>query len=94
MEDNNRSIQIDKNHTYDPNAVGRVYVSSEVIFYSVDDLIKMTGWSRKTVQRMFRDPEFHSVQMGRKQLIENHALIEYFSVKRVKEFIDTGETDA
>ena len=94
MSRKNCRIQVDNNHTYEPSAIGRVYVSSEVIFYSVDDLIEMTGWSRQTVQRMFRDPEFHLLHFGRKQLIENHALIEYFSVKREKEYIDTGETDA
>jgi len=63
----------------------RFVISSEVIMYSVEDVMGITGWSRKVVQRLFRHPEFPSIDYGKRQLIEAHALIEFMSVKREKE---------
>ena len=62
-----------------------MYISSEVRFYSVKDLQEMTGWSHTTVEKLFNDPTFPSSDFGRRQVIEAHALIEYFSVKHERE---------
>lgn len=64
---------------------GSMYISSEVRFYSVKDLQEMTGWSHATVEKLFSDPKFPSSNFGRRQVIEAHALIEYFSVKHERE---------
>lgn len=61
---------------------GYTYVSGEVILYSINDLIKMTGWGYGSVSRLFDDPEFPSIDFGRGRLIENHALMGFFSVRR------------
>ena len=61
-----------------------IYISSEVRFYSMKDIQEMTGWSHGTVEELFRDPKFPSADFGRKQVVEAHALIEYFSVKHEK----------
>ena len=34
----------------------RVYVSSEVKFYTISDLMKLLGWSEATIQKLFNDP--------------------------------------
>ena len=60
-------------------------ISSEVRFYSVKDIQEMTGWSHTTVEKLFSDPKFPSSDFGRRQVIEAHALIEYFSVKHERE---------
>lgn len=65
-------------------AISAVYVSSEVILYSIEDLMKMSGWSHGTVEKLFNDPKFPSIDFGRKKLVENHALIQYLSVRREK----------
>ncbi len=59
-------------------------LSSEVKFYTIADLIKMTGWSEMTVQKLFNDPKFPSSDFGKLKVIEAHALIEYFSKKHTK----------
>ena len=64
--------------------LGRSYISSEVRFYSVEDVVKLTGWSETIVRRLFNDPGFPSADFGRARLVEAHALIEYFSKKRQK----------
>lgn len=64
---------------------GKQYVSSEVRFYTVNDVAEITGWSRKVVLRLFNDPEFPSANYGKAQIVEAHALIGFFSRKRMRE---------
>ena len=67
------------------NELKKQAISSEVRFYKVEDIIKMTGWSENVVHKLFNDPAFPSADFGRAKVIESHALIEYFSKKRSKE---------
>ncbi len=62
------------------------YTVDEVRFYTIDDLIGLLHWSRAVVQKLFNDPKFPSVDFGKQKVVEKHALIKYFSVKREKEF--------
>ena len=39
----------------------RVYVSSEVKFYTISDLMKLLGWSEATIQKLFNDPKFRQL---------------------------------
>lgn len=63
----------------------RIYVSSEVKFYTISDLKEMLGWSENTVQKLFNDPKFPSSDFGRIKVVEAHALIDYFSKKHIKQ---------
>lgn len=65
--------------------VYRRYISSEVRFYTVADLMEMLGWGEKTVQKLFNDPKFPSTDFGKQKVVEAHALIEYFSTKHSKD---------
>lgn len=65
--------------------MNKTYISSEVRFYTIADLIKLLGWSESTVQKLFNDPKFPSANFGRSKVVEAHALIEYFSRKHDKE---------
>lgn len=53
-------------------------------FYTVKDVMEMTTWSKTTVLKLFDDPKFPSADFGKNQIIEEHALIEYFSVRHEK----------
>ena len=64
--------------------ITRIYVSSDSQFYTIEKLIEMLGWSEATVQKLFNAPDFPSVDYGKTKVVENHALIEYFSKKRAK----------
>ena len=63
----------------------RIYVSSDVKFYTISDLKRMLGWSENTVQKLFNDPKFPSSDFGRIKVVEAHALIDYFSKKHIKQ---------
>ena len=58
------------------------FISGEVRFYGIADLVDMLGWSRHTVLKLFCDPEFPAVDFGKRKVVESHALIEYFSIRR------------
>lgn len=62
----------------------RRYISSDVRFYTVKDVMELTGWSEKIVLSIFRDPEFPAADFGKSRIVEAHALIEYFSIRREK----------
>jgi hypothetical protein len=66
------------------SSLGKIYVSSEVILYSIEDIRLMSGWSETTVQKLFNDPKFPAIDYGKQKLVENHALMQYFSIRREK----------
>ena len=67
------------------NTLTRVYISSEARFYTIENIQEMTGWSKKTVQRLFNDPRFPAADYGRIKVVEAHALIDYFSKRHEKD---------
>ena len=60
------------------------YRSSEVRFYTIEELRKLLGWSEMTVQKLFNDPSFPSADYGKSKIVEAHALIDFFSTKHTK----------
>lgn len=70
--------------TLNNSSISKLYISSEVRFYTISDLIKLLGWSETTVQKMFNDPKFPSSDFGRTKVVEAHALIDYFSKRHIK----------
>ena len=75
----------DELNWYEASQLGRIYVSSEVIMYSIQDVAEMTGWSHTTVEKLFNDPKFPSADYGKTKVVEVHALIQFFSVPHNKE---------
>ncbi len=57
----------------------------KICFLSITDVMKMTGWSRPTVEKMFNRPDFPSCDFGKEKIVELTALRDYFSVPRRKE---------
>ena len=64
---------------------GQIYISGEVILYSIKDISQKTGVAYGSISRMFDAPGFASIDFGRQKLVENHALMKFFSVRRDKE---------
>ena len=63
-----------------------VYVlSPEVIMYDVQDIMRLTGYSKKTVLKLFSDPELPKLRIGKKTVVEAHALIAYCATAHDKD---------
>lgn len=58
--------------------------SDNSLFYSIEDIQKMTGWSKRTVENLFNNPAFPSTDIGRKKLILKFRFIDFFSTRRAK----------
>ena len=80
--DNNRFHR--ERNWIESSQLGQIYVSSEVILYSIRDIMEMSGWSETTVQKLFNDPSFPSIDYGKTKLVENHSLMQFLSVRREK----------
>ena len=65
--------------------VESIYTSSQVILYSMDDIMRMSGWDEMTVRKLFYDRRFPSQYYGRVTLVEAHALIAFLSVKHERD---------
>ena len=65
-------------------ALDRLSISSEVRLYSINDIVEISGWSKRVVQKLFNDPDFPSHDYGKAKLVEAHALIAFLSVKHEK----------
>lgn len=55
-----------------------IYTSSQVSFYTRDDIMRMSGWDEPIVRKLFYDRRFPSQYFGREPLVEAHALISFF----------------
>lgn len=64
--------------------ISKQYISNEVKFYTIESLVEMLGWSKETVHKLFNAPDFPSADYGKQKVVESHALIDYFSKKRLK----------
>lgn len=57
----------------------------DVRFLTMNDVIKLIGWSRSTVEKMFNRPDFPSCDYGKEKVVELTAFRKYFSEPRRKE---------
>ena len=53
--------------------LSKMYISSEVRFYTINDLIGLLGWSEATVQKLFNDPKFPAANFGRNKVVQGGA---------------------
>ena len=57
---------------------------AEPKFYTIEEVVRMTGWSLTTVREMFNREDFPSSNFGKEKKVEREALKEYFKVPRRK----------
>ena len=57
-------------------------VFNEDLFFTIQDVIRITNWSKKTVEDLFNNPAFPATDLGKKKLVLKSAFIEFFSVRR------------
>lgn len=79
LKESGRIINIDDLELNWPDFdIERIYTSSRVILYSMDDIMRMSGWDELTVRKLFYDRRFPSQYFGREPVVEVHALISFF----------------
>ena len=58
-------------------------LKDKVTFLTVQDVIKLTNWSKPTVLELFRRPDFPACDLGQAQVVFAPAFCEFF-MKRVQ----------
>lgn len=59
--------------------------NGEVLFFDTDDIRKITGWSKHTVETLFNNPAFPCTDLGKRKLVLKTAFIKFFMERRCKE---------
>lgn len=59
--------------------------TTDNLFLDIKTIIKITGWSKKTVEDLFNHPMFPCTDLGRKKLVLKTAFIKFFSERRCKD---------
>ena len=59
----------------------RLYRSPKVVIYSREEILEKSNWSEDEVELLFADLRFPMTDLGKKQIIEAHALIQFFARK-------------
>ena len=49
--------------------------------YSIEDVMELTGYSKKKVQEIFNDPDLVVIDRGKRKFVEENVLRNYFSTR-------------
>ena len=61
---------------------------TDTLFFTQEDVRKITGWSKHTVETLFRNPDFPCTDYGKSKLVLKTAFIAFFSERRIKQDSD------
>lgn len=60
-------------------------INDNCLFLNMQDVINITGWSKKTVELLFNHPDFPCTDIGKKKLVLKTAFMKFFSTRRCKD---------
>ena len=63
--------------------VAAMYASPEVVLFTKEDILEKSNWTEEEVMLLFADRRFPSTEISRKQIVEVHALIQFFARKEI-----------
>ena len=83
---NNGSLEIREMHNVILQLADAVTALQEKVdggikLYSIEDVMRLTGYSRKIVQDIFNDPDLVVVDRGKRKFVEESVLRNYFTTK-------------
>ncbi len=55
------------------------------LFLTIEDVMNLTGWSKKTVENLFNQNDFPSCDYGKKKIVLTLAFINYFMTPHKKD---------
>lgn len=65
------------------NKIQEDIINREIILLDKEDIRKITGWGKNTVDRIFsKDEYFPTITIGKKQIVLLEAFKEYLKVRR------------
>ena len=76
--------------------VKEMYRSPAVVLLSKEEILEKSNWSEEEVNLLFADRRFPMTEVVRKQVVEVHALIQFFARKealKIKQLEDRARMD-
>lgn len=61
------------------------FSNDDILFFDANDIRKITGWSKHTIETLFNNPAFPSTDIGKKKLVLKTAFIKFFMERRCKD---------
>ena len=58
---------------------------SDFLFFGIEDVCRITGWSKHTVETLFNHPAFPCTDIGKKKLVLKPAFIKFFMDRRCRD---------
>ena len=59
----------------------KMYRSPEVVVFTREEILERSNWTEEEVRLLFADSRFPMTEYARKQIVEVHALIQFFARK-------------
>ena len=59
----------------------KMYKSPEVVVFTREEILERSNWTEEEVRLLFADSRFPMTEYARKQIVEVHALIQFFARK-------------
>ena len=74
----------------------KMYRSPEVVVFTREEILERSNWTEEEVRLLFADSRFPMTEYARKQIVEVHALIQFFARKeviKIKQLEDRAQMD-
>lgn len=59
--------------------------NQDFLFFTIDDVCRLTGWAKHTVENLFNHPAFPCTDLGKKKLVLKPAFIKFFMERRCRD---------
>lgn len=59
--------------------------TDDTLFFDTNDIMRITRWSKHTVETLFNNPSFPCTDLGKRKLILKTAFIDFFMKRRCKD---------
>ena len=57
-------------------------IDNDIVFYTIKDVMDLTGWSKRTCENLFLHPDFPSCDFGKSKIVLKPAFVQFFMTRR------------
>lgn len=57
-------------------------IDNDIEFFTIKDVMDLTGWSKRTCENLFLNPEFPSCDYGKSKIVLKPAFVQFFMTRR------------
>lgn len=57
-------------------------INNDIEFFTIKDVMDLTGWSKRTCENLFLNPDFPSCDFGKSKIVLKPAFVQFFMSRR------------